>query len=243
MIRKTIRNTFIALFAVYCAMAAADDSDSSTTKFRLAGMGSFEAGQFVKAESKGTATELDKTWYERVYMQIGFTAQFNQRTEIHLIGESQTRYAYFESKDYLDNDRSFYYFYPHWAEISHSFGDVEKPWLKIGGGVFPFKYNPDVRDLGEYLFRTGSYPPTMMSTFDFPMARLTGLRVSSVTSPLSGLLDKSTPIDSLNLFGILNTESQIFPLQDFGLAFLGDYTLFHSIILGAGVFFIPILSR
>jgi len=75
-----------------------------------------------------------------------------------------------------------------------------------------------------------------MSTFDFPEARLTGLHLNSVTSPLSRLLGKSDAIDSLNLFGIMNTESQIFPLQDFGLAFVGDYTLFHSITLGGGVF-------
>lgn len=211
-------------------------------KTSLVGMGSFEAGQFVHSESKGTATALDKVWYERVYMHVGFTAQINQRTNLCFIGESQTRYAYFQSKDQLDNDRGFFYFYPHWTEISYSFGNVEKPWLKIGGGVFPFKYNPDVKDLGEYLFRTGSYPPTMMSTFDFAAARLTGFRLSSATSPLSRLLGKSTAIDSLNLFGIMNTESQIFPLQDYGLSLVGDYTLFHSITLGAGVFFSHLFS-
>jgi hypothetical protein len=237
---KNFISASIAVIVMITGFSPASPIDSIKTDF--AGMGSFEAGQFLKAESKGTASQLEKVWYERVYMQIGFSAQINQRTELHCIGESQTRYAYFQSKDYLDNDRGFYYFYPHWTEISYSFGNIEKPWLKIGGGVFPFKYNPEIRDLGEYLFRTGSYPPTMMNTFDFPLARITGFRASSVTSPMSYLLNKTTMIDSLNLFGIMNTESQIFPLQDYGLAFVGDYTLFHSITLGGGVFFSHLFS-
>lgn len=237
---KNIVSAAIAVIIMFAGFSMALPIDSIKTD--LVGMGSIEAGQFVKAESKGTSAPLEKIWYERVYMHIGFTAQVNQRTKLYFIGESQTRYAYFQSKDYLDNDRGFYYFYPHWTEISYSFGDIENPWLKIGGGVFPFKYNPDVTDLGEFLFRTGSYPPTMMNTFDFPMARITGFRASSVTSPLSYFLGNSTVIDSLNLYGIMNTESQIFPLQDFGLAFVGDYTLFHSITLGGGVFFSHLFS-
>jgi hypothetical protein len=232
---KNALSTWIVVMVMFAGFSFA--SSTETEKTNLLGMGSFEAGQFESAE-KATVTPLSKIWYERVYMQLGLAAQYHERTELHIICEAQSRYSYYQSKDALDNDRPFIFFYPHWAEISYSFGNIEKPWLKIGGGVFPFKYNPDVKDLGEYLFRTGSYPPYMWSNFDFPLARLTGLRASSATSPLSWLLGKSDqPVDSLNLFGIINSEAQFIPLQDFGLSFIGDYTVYHTLSLGAGIYF------
>jgi hypothetical protein len=229
--KQTVRIASLSVF-LFTGFLNAAPIDSIKTNF--VGRGVFEAGQFVKAESKGTSIPLNKTWYERVYLQVGFVSEINKRTNLYFIGESQTRYSYFQTKDFLDDDRPFVFFYPHWAEISYSFGAIERPWLRLGAGVFPFKYNPDVRDLGEYLFRTGSYPPIMMSPFDFPLARLTGFRASSITSPLSYLLNNSNAIDSLDLIGIMNTESQFIPLQDYSLSFLGDYTLFHSITLGGG---------
>ena len=168
--KQAVRIASLGVF-LFTGFLNASPIDSIKTNF--VGRGVFEAGQFVKAESKGTSIPLNKTWYERVYLQVGFVSEVNKRTNLYFIGESQTRYSYFQTKDFLDDDRPFVFFYPHWAEISYSFGAIERPWLRMGAGVFPFKYNPDVRNLGEYLFRTGSYPPIMMSTFDFPLARLT----------------------------------------------------------------------
>jgi hypothetical protein len=37
-------------------------------------------------------------------------------------------------------------------------GDVEKPWMENKVGLFFEKYNPDAKNLGEYLFRSGTYP-------------------------------------------------------------------------------------
>jgi hypothetical protein len=95
------------------------------------------------------------------------------------VGEAMVHYAWTQSKDLLDNLRPQYLFYPHDVEGTYSLGDMERPFLTLGFGVFPFKYNPDVRNLGEYLYRTGTYPPTMSNTFDFPLARLTGFRLMS----------------------------------------------------------------
>ena len=44
------------------------------------------------------------------------------------------------------------------AEAVYAFGDVERPMLQLHLGTFCYKYNPDVRNLGEYLFRSGPYP-------------------------------------------------------------------------------------
>jgi len=37
----------------------------------------------------------------------------------------------------------------------YSFGDLDQPWLQLAAGYFPFKYNPQASNLGEYLYRSG----------------------------------------------------------------------------------------
>jgi hypothetical protein len=44
------------------------------------------------------------------------------------------------------------------ADAVYSFGDLESPWLKLQMGLFGYKYNPDATNLGEYLYRSGTYP-------------------------------------------------------------------------------------
>jgi hypothetical protein len=44
------------------------------------------------------------------------------------------------------------------AEGVYSFGDAKNPSARLHMGLFNYKYNPDAKDLGEYLFRSGAYP-------------------------------------------------------------------------------------
>jgi hypothetical protein len=44
------------------------------------------------------------------------------------------------------------------AQAIYSFGKTDDPWAKLSVGYFPIKYNPDAKDLGEYLYRSGTYP-------------------------------------------------------------------------------------
>lgn len=44
------------------------------------------------------------------------------------------------------------------AQLTYHFGDLDRPWLDIQAGYFPFKYNSDAANLGEYLLRSGTYP-------------------------------------------------------------------------------------
>lgn len=212
------------LIALLSCFSYAQEDITKNIKSRLVGMGSYEFGQFMKAESRGSETRLEKVWYQRMYMHVGLSAAINERTKLDLIGESVVHFSYVQSKDQLDNDKVQNQFYPHQMEGSYTFGDLERPWLTIGAGIFPFKYNPDVRNLGEYMFRSGTYPPVLWSLFDFPFARLTGLKL------------RSSPLKDLNCYALLTSETQFLPLQDYGASFLGDYTVFNSFTIGAGVF-------
>lgn len=44
------------------------------------------------------------------------------------------------------------------SRATYSFGGVEEPWAVATMGFFPIKYNPDSKNLGEYLYRSGTYP-------------------------------------------------------------------------------------
>jgi len=80
-----------------------------------------------------------------------------------------------------------------------------KPFLQASLGMLRLKYNPDGRNFGDYIFRTGTYPTYIITNFDFPAARLLGLHLSS------------DPIANLHADLLLTSEAFIYPLFDFSL--------------------------
>jgi hypothetical protein len=66
----------------------------------------------------------------------------------------------------------------HQAQGSISIIEKESMSLDFSLGVMPYKYNPEVRNLGEFLFRSGTYPFFLINNFDFPLARLSGARLN-----------------------------------------------------------------
>lgn len=215
---------------VFTDFSFANTTDSSEIKTRLIGMGSMEAGQVVQGENQGSEQQLRHAWYQKNYMRLGFGAAIDERTSVIFEGEGTVQYSWSQNPTYPNDLQPLYRFYPYHMEGSYTLGPLERPFLTIGMGIFPFKYDPDVRNLGEYLFRTGTYPPTMFNQFDYPYARLTGLKLSS------------TPIDSLNLNALFTSESQVLPFCDWGISVIGDYTFAKAFTIGAGVFFSHLIS-
>lgn len=105
----------------------------------------------------------------------------------------------------------------------YSFGNIGKPYLSFEAGIFPFKYNADAVNLGEFLFRSGCYPPYITTNFDFSYATLSGLRIHS------------TLLENLQQDVLLTTETQIQPLYDWSLLYLIDYTVPSFFDVGAGI--------
>lgn len=44
------------------------------------------------------------------------------------------------------------------VDMAYRFGDPANPTATLQAGYFPYKYNPDAKNLGEYLLRAGAYP-------------------------------------------------------------------------------------
>jgi hypothetical protein len=77
--------------------------------------------------------------------------------------------------------------------------------LTVELGYFPFKYNPQSTNLGEYLFRSGAYPGVIVSGFEnsnIDKPKISGIRGAWGIAPW-------VAIDA-----ILNTELDIYPLRD-----------------------------
>jgi hypothetical protein len=98
--------------------------------------------------------------------------------------------------------------------------------------MFPYQYNPDANNLGEYLFRAGPYPTFIMTGGNGGLTAigdqftvLEGFRANAHTS-------------NLNLDVILATETGLPPLYDWSLALVAGYKVADGLLdLGAGVNF------
>jgi len=94
---------------------------------------------------------------------------------------------------------------------------------EIGLGVFTYKYNPDIRNLGEYMFRSGTYPGWLKTNFDATGATLTGIRISTT---------------SFNIWKndiLITTEMQMYPLYDISYSWISCIKPHKTIEIGAGI--------
>ena len=124
-------------------------------------------------------------------------------------------------KDYGVSQRLTYFPYLTRADFTYSCGKM----FNIDAGYFPFKYNADSRNLGEYLFRTGTYPQYIITNFDFPMARLAGLLVNG------------SPFEGLTWDAILNMNTDWNTLGNLNFTAIASYKPVKAFEFGAGVQF------
>lgn len=106
-------------------------------------------------------------------------------------------------------------------------GTPEAPLFDFQLGYFPFKYNPDAKNLGEYLLRSSCYPgiirgPGWNMTGD-ALYRMQGFRLTSY------LLEKS-----LTQHLMASMERDIYPNHDISMTYVGDYKPGSLLDFGAG---------
>ncbi len=120
----------------------------------------FDLGQVVRGYDTNSASN-NKTLSGQVLTRTGVyvteSGTYNQRLSIHLTIGGLFWYALPEGNSFATR---LIRFGPGvgQAQGEYSFGDVKEPAAKLQFGLFPMKYNPDAKDLGEYLYRSGTYP-------------------------------------------------------------------------------------
>ena len=113
------------------------------------------------------------------------------------------------------------------AAMEHTFSINNKHTISTEFGFFPFKYNPQVRNLGEYLFRSTIYPTVIYNNFDIADEKLVGLH-----GKYKYAFNDLSNIQADLLF---TSEQNIYPLHDFSLSYIFTGNFFNFINLGAGI--------
>jgi hypothetical protein len=211
--------------------------DSSSVILKPNGLASMECGQIVSGFDKNVTSSpngaIHDVWTEKIITGFGLDVHLSNKTDLLSSVEIKTFNEFPRLVNYGGSRRFYYYLYLTQAEINHVFFDETDRKLKIGGGYFPYKYNDDVRNLGEYLFRSTTYPQTLTTEFDYPFARLAGMYVKGAYYSGANKL-------ALDVLATVNTEW--IAILDLNLSLLASYNLAKVFEIGAGVSFCSILS-
>lgn len=115
---------------------------------------SIDFGQLVKGEMKDE--EIEKQPISRTGVYLTVSGTHNERTEVRV----STGGLFWYPLPELNTPSRRVRFGPGVgrAQGIHTFGDLDDPTAKLFFGLAPHKYNPDATNLGEYLYRSGTYP-------------------------------------------------------------------------------------
>jgi hypothetical protein len=116
---------------------------------------------------------------------------------------------------------------PYFVEAAYHarlLGDSANPLLQLSAGYFPVKYNPQSRNLGEYLLRSGTYPGYLISGFEIAdKKKMLGFRFTHN----AGMLTHSL---------LLASEVDLPPMYDLSVGYLAALKPVKGVDLGAGIY-------
>jgi hypothetical protein len=230
-----------AKWLVFCISALAWLSlgfgQEGGVKVTTTGYAAMEEGQIVKAGTMFNPQWNPKTnhiWVQKFY--VGFNLQSkldplpiegNVGIAMKVFNETPKYEMVF---DFGQGSRLWYLTYLNRADLLYTAHNTENMNLQFEIGYFPIKYNNDVRNLGEYLFRSGTYPQYLISNFDFPAARV------------AGLLLKGTFFNNLHLNMLANVNTEWANLGDLNLTGILSYNIANAVEIGGGISLCSIIS-
>ncbi len=224
-------NRFALITAVVTGMVvgagpclADDNGDSSQIKLRPSGFASMYLGEIVNGGvNSATNMPMNGTWMNQMIAHLSVNASLGNRNSLGLGMEMQMYNDFPIASLYTYRYQYFNQYFTE-AEYTHAFGDAGNPYLSFTAGYFPFKYDPDAMNLGEYLFRTGTYPEyiNLNDDIDFPLARLMGFHAAF------------HPLPNLTVDGLCYTNLVLYAIGDWNLAGIVTWDPFKGIELGLG---------
>jgi hypothetical protein len=222
-------------FLMMPGFCMADSTATQNWKLKQSGFLALENGAIVHGIQDDNhnihGREITKAWQERLLFNYGNELSLSERLRLYMTVECQMSFSYpYDQFAVWEGHQPQFSFYPERAEAQYSFGDLDAPYLKLGFGYFPFKTNPDAKDLGDYLFRTGTYPVYVINTFNRPYARLLGVRAGS------------TLFNDLHQDILLTSSNLLPPLVDVSLSYLVNYTVCKVFEAGAGISFCHLVT-
>jgi hypothetical protein len=230
-----------AIAAAALAMQAYGGDTLIAPKVSVSGNAWSMIGEIMKGTStagNGEGSSLNHAWIQTSILELKVNADVNKNTRLIFDGWAEIDYTYelnsaLINKDFAaDQKVSKINVGIHDAEGIYTFGGSDSKVfpLQIGVGVFPYKYNPEARNLGEYLFRASAYPVYFVNWYDAAYYRMTGLRAST------------RPTDWFSFDALLFSEMYQIPLRDFSLAGVATFKIGKFGEIGGGIDFCRIFS-
>ena len=249
---NSFRNFLAAagIILLCCGFCFGEQSETLQLKLNPSGFAAMQIGEIVKGGfNKKTNADMDRTWMNQMIAGMSVDAVLSEWSSLD-IGLEMQMYNDFPVSLKLQPQYRYQYFYPYLsrAEFTRSIGySAEKPLIKLSAGYFPFKYNRDVRNLGEYLFRAGTYPQFILNSIDFPLARLMGFHACFSGDGMyagsdQGLTFEQSLLNNLKFDAILYSNLQWYALRDWNAAFLASENLRGVFEIGLGAAFNSLLS-
>jgi hypothetical protein len=205
-------------------------STENDVKLTPIGYGSLEVGQIVngyfKQPANMTTNQIDHVWQQQALSLFGYKAQIQDHLEIQLVGGGMLAYSTPQIGTHPTTLQTHQLFFIQNAFATYSFNFLDDISAQLQLGYFPYKYNADARNLGEYLFRTNTYPLIVYSDFDYPQADLLGVR-ANVT-----LFNRLVSNDLL-----LHSEVHGVPVQLWSVSDIVSSDLSGIVNLSAGISF------
>lgn len=123
---------------------AAPSSAGSELKNTQSFFFALDEGQAEKAQSN---REVAHVWQQDMLFHFTEDVTYLERLRLILSIECKMGFSFQPEEAFPQTLSSDFQFYPNDAELSYSFGNLDRPWLRLSAGYFPFKYNPDAKDL------------------------------------------------------------------------------------------------
>jgi hypothetical protein len=228
-----------ALFLLAALPALAEENSDVEYK-RVSISGQFDNGQFVKArtnqsENAYAGKSMDGAFIQRTSVWITQEAVVNQRLSLKMGVGGVFWYMLPVSNDSKLRQTQFGPGISQ-AQGVYTWGDLNDPTASLQMGYFPYKYNSDAKNLGEYLMRSGTYPGYLVSG-GWNMMNSAGYMVQGARLNFSNW-DGKIQSDFL-----LAMEHDLPPLFGITPAYVGSITPVAGVRIGAGAafnHFIPI---
>jgi hypothetical protein len=225
-------STVLIIGIMTCMAHAEGPYDTANhTKVVLSGMLELEGSEMTKARItfSGLDSTVDHVWGNHLLGTLKFAAA--PASYLNIRGSFEFRQYTFKttfSSKYNLGDFLYTDFFIREAQGIFSLFNRRSLSIDLAIGFMPFKYNPEARGLGEFLFKSGTYPFYLYTDFDRPFARLTGMR--------AGLnYDNNFLGAKLDLLAL--TERETRPFWDISFAAIGDVSLYKILDIGGGVDF------
>ena len=218
------------LFTVSVAVAgmagfAGTAAGEATVKLNPTGFVSYNIGEVVHADPISATHAnigmpvIDAAFLQRIFASFNVQASYDPLPITTNVGLELKVYNQIPRMDLGLSQRIFYLPYITRADFVYSPSET----FNLDVGYFPFKYNDDARNLGEYLFRSGTYPQYLITNFDFAAARVAGVRANGVV------------FNNLHYDALLTSNFEYSTIGDLNFTAITSYSFLDKFIgLGGG---------